>query len=1291
MMMTIVQDPWLGQMYARKVFTVDRYTKRTVKASTDGHPTLYIPAEEPVGSIHDFGRLIREIAAGDDEVILVRGDLLPKVRSDIEAGKQQAVRRMMDPTREEAAFRATARRWVVFDVDGLNMPASLDIVDGPASCVQWFVETYLPDAFQGVTYYWRISGSAGVKSSSELRAHICFWFTRPVADIELKNWLRPGQPTADDPTRVPIDGALFNAVQAHYVMPPLFFDGAVDPFAGGAGRDGFHNGDTDAVVPPDGYDKVGRQDWQPEQRTYTGGLAGGVDSFERSLSLVGDGQGLRGAHEGITRAIYAYVAAAPIGEVDFEALKARIRDQSATAPWDPGRADHVAKELSDTVLDKSIAGAIRYHQARLLGETTPAGTRGRVDLKTARGHVRTEAAAWFKTESTVRLLTGAVGIGKSQIVIEQLAALPDLATELRIYVVQTHELAEEMVERLRQAVPDGVHVRRWQGQLRRVPKPPDEAKKSKAAKRRKPGVANETMPAVDDLGRPMCFEEMHEKCQAVTDIGRSAPALVCPNCAFRERCGTMAQRSDTGPGIIVMPHAFLPLPHPKPASYVIDESPISAMRQVKNKAAALAGLVDGRAVVRKRHKNDLGEWIVEDDEEATARLAEIQGRMRSAFEAAGTDDRGRWRMPSLEELRAVGLDRSMCEEAARFERRRAEMAVGRHRIARLPPSAIRALATNLQGIQSDRLVRVWTVIGQQLEFVNRNRVYGVDVTADPPPPRKPVMRPATALEVYLRNTVVSCGGDDDPWSRQWLSLDVTAELRHPDVPALILDATPAPALLRRWWPELEETTAMQVKAPHARVVQIRQAMPKWRLDPPKKSARGRASLVARRRIAEVERMLLMLSVAYSSVGAITHKVLLEDLTKRGRLPDTVLSAHYNALRGLDRMRNVDAAMVLGRPLMPSTAAVAAARAIWFGTDIEIGDGNYEKGVDWIQMRNGAAKSVQVLMHRDPRVEVVRAAGCDAEIVQTDRARSAVRTADDPVDIFVLTNTPTDLEVDYLVDWDDIAVCPVTAAAALGAVFKTPADAVVAWPALFDGKRFAARAVRGAFDKLEGAAHRPVGFPHFSLARSADGLDIPTLSELKGKDMKLIGIQYWLNRRRGRPRQAWLNLETLGVTDATAGTEAWYVAAEKWIEERLGAPTLIRRPPASGRRQRSGERFADMLAEVGILTLNATDAVRLFRPWKSPELFRKALQRARRGRLPGLSPAIAAFLRGEAVVGGGVLIKYRKKQPGTKQCIALVSAEAWAEAGCCAAGIEAWLKRLLGVAVLVEMVETCGSH
>jgi putative DNA primase/helicase len=140
---------------------------------------------------------------------------------------------------------------------------------------------------------------------------------------------------------------------------------------------------------------------------------------------------------------------------------------------------------------------------------------------------------------------------------------------------------------------------------------------------------------------------------------------------------------------------------------------------------------------------------------------------------------------------------------------------------------------------------------------------------------------------------------------------------------------------------------------------------------------------------------------------VANKAVTDRLAGAHEVPAFVELAHFNALRGLDTYGDVRGLVVLGRP-MPAPSDVEMIRGALTGwaTPVSLGKVYYPGRATTLSARDGSALTVDAEAHPDALTEAVRAAVCEAEIVQAiGRGRAVNRSEENPLAVYVLGNVP----------------------------------------------------------------------------------------------------------------------------------------------------------------------------------------------------------------------------------------------------------------------------------------------
>ena len=191
----------------------------------------------------------------------------------------------------------------------------------------------------------------------------------------------------------------------------------------------------------------------------------------------------------------------------------------------------------------------------------------------------------------------------------------------------------------------------------------------------------------------------------------------------------------------------------------------------------------------------------------------------------------------------------------------------------------------------------------------------------------------------------------------------------------------------------------------------------------------------------------------------------EALQAAGNLPGNIEWGHHNGVRGRDvwgpngKDGGVALLIVVGRTMPPSTAIARMGEAL---TGQAMPARQYERGTAWRELADGSARRCEAMRYPDPVGEALRWQACEAEVMQIiGRARGVNRSADNPVDVLVLTDTPLPLPVTLISaatldpSPDDLML------AAGGVVLTNCTDAATAYPELWRTREAAKKALQRA--------------------------------------------------------------------------------------------------------------------------------------------------------------------------------------------------------------------------------------
>lgn len=214
-------------------------------------PFFYDAETISVTDIHEFGRLIEQIST-DPRKIIIRG--LNTTH------RNSRIRKKLEVFDEPPQ----GIRWVMFDFDNIPVPEGIN--PNSVEAIEAVIAR-MPAEFQGVTYYYQFSNSAGIikpdgtPRKSGFNGHVFFWLDRPIHGKQLTAYLRLhclntgfyklGKDKDGGPRLTyGVDTTLTNsAVQAHYVSAPDIGDG-VTCILCRESRQGFVAKESDHAVIP---------------------------------------------------------------------------------------------------------------------------------------------------------------------------------------------------------------------------------------------------------------------------------------------------------------------------------------------------------------------------------------------------------------------------------------------------------------------------------------------------------------------------------------------------------------------------------------------------------------------------------------------------------------------------------------------------------------------------------------------------------------------------------------------------------------------------------------------------------------------------------------------------------------------------------------------------------------------------------------------------------------------------------------------------------------------------------
>lgn len=222
------------------------------------------------------------------------------------------------------------------------------------------------------------------------------------------------------------------------------------------------------------------------------------------------------------------------------------------------------------------------------------------------------------------------------------------------------------------------------------------------------------------------------------------------------------------------------------------------------------------------------------------------------------------------------------------------------------------------------------------------------------------------------------------------------------LPLIHADATLPLDLVRNYLPNLQLACDLDIEAPHMRITQVigtpvgkSALVPK---PPGERKGKQRGAWTetgeeAEERVARKRRRLVD-ACRHLAQGRHGLVITYKDIEKDFEGIDGVEVAHFGAIEGIDRWRDVDVVVIIGRPL-PRPHDIERMAAAITGQPVIAGRVVKQDREIW------PGHPIKCLTYTMPEAEMVRQAVTEAAIVQAvGRARGVNRTKDCPVEVYL---------------------------------------------------------------------------------------------------------------------------------------------------------------------------------------------------------------------------------------------------------------------------------------------------
>jgi putative DNA primase/helicase len=274
------------------------------------------------------------------------------------------------------------------------------------------------------------------------------------------------------------------------------------------------------------------------------------------------------------------------------------------------------------------------------------------------------------------------------------------------------------------------------------------------------------------------------------------------------------------------------------------------------------------------------------------------------------------------------------------------------------------------------------------------------------------------------------------------------------LPMIVADATLPLELVQNFLPDLGLACDLDVAAPHMRITQVT-GMPVGKSSlkplPPGKRSADKEERVARKRQRLVEAVRHLVQGRRGLV--ITYQAIEGDFAGI----DGLETAHFGAIEGIDRWRDVDVLITIGRPLprpddIQDMAAAVTGKPVIAGAPVE---------QECTILSGGLSGHIlKRRIYTEPEAELVRQAVTEAAIEQAvGRVRGVNRTAANAVELFMVLGDTVlpGLPVDEVVTFGEIEPDSIDLMVARGLVPQLPTDAARLHPDLFPSHEAAKKA------------------------------------------------------------------------------------------------------------------------------------------------------------------------------------------------------------------------------------------
>lgn len=903
-------------------------------------------APRPVSSFDDMAAVLEDIA-GQQKSLVIAGNWPPSADGNVDDFGQQ----LQDGVyrKKKSVFGSPARRWVMFDIDELEVPdGPYDLRYEAEEMADALIYEYLPPEFHDVSYVVRQSSSSGQHGliTDIARLHIWFWLDQAVEVETLKEWA--GTVIGDEI----VDLSLFDAVHSHFTADPVFRN--------------FENPIKNRLtVVHRESDTAMWQGFVPTGRTFTALTRNQVEPLKLSslddyMAAVGEGDGKARFHQPLLHGSFHAVMQHPtVPDIAWiNSLVERMYQTVLDAPVGPktNERERKAQYLNRNKLLDYVQGAIRRREERIGNDIEQRDARPTVSLAEGEERIRQGIADFFDGAREVRqhnIFSGddaptlpvhamivTAGGGKTTEMIRQVDQYLCEFRDARIAVfVPEHRLGDQSSRNYAAMAKSGVpavtlYGRRW------------------------------TDPETGE--RPMCHPDMHDLADAVEDAGLSVRENVCATCPHAADCQWMLDMSMASDDSI--PALFI-----APSEYAINGTIKGLELAVYDEDVTDKGFLGGAdfyvTTDQLMSDADLG---------SAASDADLHVFRRKLMEAVKNSPDGMLSVVAMQDASLTAADAGAARaiEWERYSRRTEGISPDR-----MSPDEIRRISGQSPYRFADRHARLWTMVETALlQSATPRDSDDLDAKSDR----------THVYGIHRYTKTLDDGTESSRIAMQWTrSAD-----KFPAVPTLLLDATANERLLRHFFPALNDVVRVAIEAPYLDVHFVSD------FTGSKTSIfRGHGRDELSDKAMSVVRTAEFWANVGEKVGLITNKAA-EDLVSAD-----ILTGHFNKLRGANDWEDCDKLFLMGRP-MPRTSDIEwmMEALYWDRPDVTItrAEGRSYSSVAVPGKTPGQTFFFQPVSHPDEQVADQMRYVAESEVEQAiHRVRGVRRTADNPATVYLM--------------------------------------------------------------------------------------------------------------------------------------------------------------------------------------------------------------------------------------------------------------------------------------------------